>query len=105
MDVHAASGLPTIYEAEDVTPRDFDGRKPSVTWRRNGETHEVTCDFIAGCDGFHGASRSSVPEAAISSFERIYPFGWRPLVAVGHSEAAIPDSATPSHQTNSRFSD
>ncbi len=65
----------TIYEAEDVQLHDFDG-KPYVTWRKDGVSHRVDCDYIAGCDGYHGASRASVPQDAIKTFERIYPFGW-----------------------------
>ncbi len=65
----------TIYEAEDVQLHDFD-RRPWVTYRRDGTTHRIDCDFIAGCDGYHGASRASVPEGSIRTFERVYPFGW-----------------------------
>ena len=75
MDARAASGGLTVYEAGDVTPLDFDGERPRVTYRKDGVTHELTCDFIAGCDGFHGASRASVGEKA-TTFERVYPFGW-----------------------------
>jgi len=76
MDARRAAGLTTVYEAADVTPHDFDGDKPRVTYTRDGIGHEIACDFIAGCDGFHGVSRSSVPAAAIHTFERVYPFGW-----------------------------
>ena len=65
----------TIYEAEDVELHDFDG-KPYVTWRKDGQSHRVDCDYIAGCDGYHGVSRASVPQAALTTFERVYPFGW-----------------------------
>ncbi|WP_315837262.1 4-hydroxybenzoate 3-monooxygenase [Bradyrhizobium prioriisuperbiae] len=76
MDARAAAGLTTIYDADQVTPRDFDGDKPRVTYVKDGTTHEIACDFIAGCDGFHGISRQSVPADAIRQFERVYPFGW-----------------------------
>ena len=76
MAARAAWGGRSVYEAEDVTPLDFDGARPRVTYRHGGVTHEIGCDIIAGCDGFHGVSRRSVPEAAISLFERVYPFGW-----------------------------
>lgn len=66
----------SIYEAEDVELHDFDGAKPYVTYSQGGKTHRVDCDYIAGCDGFHGVSRRSVPEKALTTFERIYPFGW-----------------------------
>ena len=64
-----------IYEAEDVALEDFDGAAV-VTYKKDGVTHRIDCDFIAGCDGFHGISRASVPSAALKTFERVYPFGW-----------------------------
>ena len=76
MDARLAAGLTTVYEAADVSLHDFDGPAPRVRYRKNGATHEIECDFIAGCDGFHGVSRASVPAAAIRLFERVYPFGW-----------------------------
>jgi p-hydroxybenzoate 3-monooxygenase len=76
MEARAASGTPTIYEASDVQPLDFDGDKPRVRYKKDGKEHEIVCDFIAGCDGFHGISRQSVPEKSIETFERVYPFGW-----------------------------
>ncbi|MBS0531314.1 MAG: 4-hydroxybenzoate 3-monooxygenase [Proteobacteria bacterium] len=76
MDARAAAGLTTVYEADEVTPRDFDTDHPRVSYRKDGVTHEIACDFIAGCDGFHGISRESVPASAIQTFDRIYPFGW-----------------------------
>ena len=74
-DLMAARQAPTIYEAEDVELHDFDGN-PFVTYRCNGSTHRIDCDFIAGCDGYHGVSRASVPASALTTFERVYPFGW-----------------------------
>jgi p-hydroxybenzoate 3-monooxygenase len=76
MTARADAGLATVYEAADVTPHDFDGDHPRVSYVKDGVTHEIACDFIAGCDGFHGVSRQSVPAAAIQTFERVYPFGW-----------------------------
>ena len=76
MEARAASGAPTVYEAQDATPLDFDGDKPRVRFRKDGKDHEIVCDFIAGCDGFHGVSRQSVPAGSIELFERVYPFGW-----------------------------
>ena len=72
----AAGPRPRVYEAADVKPHDFDTDHPRVTYVKDGVTHEIACDFIAGCDGFHGVSRASVPASAIQTFERIYPFGW-----------------------------
>ena len=76
MEARTACGAQTIYEAEDVTPLDFDGAKPRVRYRKDGKDIEIECDFIAGCDGFHGVSRQSVPATSIEIFERVYPFGW-----------------------------
>lgn len=81
MDDRAAKGLTTIYEAANVSLHDFDGSKPRVRYQKDGATHEIECDFIAGCDGFHGVSRASVPAGAIQTFERVYPFGWLGILA------------------------
>ncbi|HTP81826.1 MAG TPA: 4-hydroxybenzoate 3-monooxygenase [Alphaproteobacteria bacterium] len=71
----AASGL-TVYEAENVTPVDFLGNHPRVRYRRQGKDHEIDCDVIAGCDGFHGVCRQSAPAGSVHTYERVYPFGW-----------------------------
>ena len=76
-----ADGRLTIHEAANVTPHAFDGATPYVTYEKDGVTHRIDCDFIAGCDGFHGASRKAVPEKAIRTFEKVYPFGWLGLLA------------------------
>jgi p-hydroxybenzoate 3-monooxygenase len=81
MDARAAASAPSVYEAEDVALHDLAGSHPLVTYRHQGKVHEVTCDFIAGCDGFHGISRSSIPATALSVCERIYPFGWLGVLA------------------------
>jgi p-hydroxybenzoate 3-monooxygenase len=74
-DLMQVRRAPTVYEAEDVTLHDLDGR-PWVSYRKDGQTHRIDCDFIAGCDGYHGVARQSVPQQALSTFERVYPFGW-----------------------------
>jgi len=76
MNARKASGLTSIYQAAEVRPLDFDTDRPRVSYVKDGTTHEIACDFIAGCDGFHGVSRASVKPPAIETFERIYPFGW-----------------------------
>ena len=76
MNARKAAGLTTIYEAGDVKPQDFDTDHPRVSYVKDGIGHEIDCDFIAGCDGFHGVSRASVKPSAIQTFERVYPFGW-----------------------------
>src|SRR5262245_12790987 len=81
MDGRAACGAPTVYAAHVVALHDIHGDKPRVSYRADGKTHEVDCDFIAGCDGFHGISRRSVPAGAITTYERTYPFGWLGLLS------------------------
>jgi len=75
------SGAPTIYSAINVQPHGFDGDTPYLTYEKDGVSHRIDCDFIAGCDGFHGVSRKSVPEKAVRSFEKVYPFGWLGVLA------------------------
>ena len=81
MDARAGAGLPTVYEASDVAVHDFDSKKPRVTYEKDGRKFEIECDFIAGCDGFHGVCRASAPRSAITEFEKIYPFGWLGLLS------------------------
>ena len=76
MDARAAAGAKTVYEAEDVSLHGVETASPRVRYRKNGTEHEIACDFIAGCDGFHGVTRAAVPQSAIRCFEREYPFGW-----------------------------
>ncbi|QWG23000.1 4-hydroxybenzoate 3-monooxygenase [Bradyrhizobium sediminis] len=76
MNARKAAGLTTVYEAADVSPHDFDTDHPRVSYVKDGVACEIACDFIAGCDGFHGISRASVKPSAIKTFERVYPFGW-----------------------------
>ena len=81
MDARALSGAKSFYEAEDATPHDFDGEAPYVTFRKDGLEHRLDCAIIAGCDGYHGVCRHSVPQKAINTVERIYPFGWLGVLA------------------------
>lgn len=81
MDLRAAQGGITVFEAEDVALHDFDGERPYVTYVEDGLTRRLDCDFIAGCDGYHGVSRASLPESALRIFERVYPFGWLGILA------------------------
>jgi p-hydroxybenzoate 3-monooxygenase len=76
MDARKAAGGISIYEAHDVQPHDFETDRPRVTFVKDGETVELECDYIAGCDGFHGISRKSAPKDKLKTFERVYPFGW-----------------------------
>jgi p-hydroxybenzoate 3-monooxygenase len=81
MDARAAAGLVSVYEAANVAVHDFDGTHPHVTWTKDGVAQRLDCDFIAGCDGFHGVCRASVPAGAIRSYEKVYPFGWLGVLA------------------------
>ena len=81
MAARAAAGLPTVYEARQVAVHDFDSAKPYVTYEKDGATHRLDCDFIAGCDGFHGVCRACVPRSAITEYEKVYPFGWLGLLS------------------------
>jgi p-hydroxybenzoate 3-monooxygenase len=76
-----AAGLPIIFEAEDVSVHGFDGAKPSIRFRASGAAQEIHCDYIAGCDGFHGICRPSIPEGVLTEFDREYPFGWLGILA------------------------
>jgi p-hydroxybenzoate 3-monooxygenase len=76
MHLRSEAGLPTVYEAEHVSLHGIDGARPTVRYTHGGVAHELACDFIAGCDGYHGVSRQSVPEPALRTYERVYPFGW-----------------------------
>jgi p-hydroxybenzoate 3-monooxygenase len=81
MDAREAAGLATIYGVEEVAIHGVEGHAPYLIYRKDGVEHRVDADFIAGCDGYHGASRKSVPKAAINTFERVYPFGWLGVLA------------------------
>jgi p-hydroxybenzoate 3-monooxygenase len=81
MDARRAAGAKTVYEADQVSLHHFDTARPRVRYVKHGQAHEIECDFIAGCDGYHGVSRASVPAGAVQTFERIYPFGWLGMLA------------------------
>jgi p-hydroxybenzoate 3-monooxygenase len=81
MEAREAAGLPTVYEARNVSVHDFDTARPRVRYEHDGRSNEIACDFIAGCDGFHGVCRASAPRGAIAEYEKVYPFGWLGLLA------------------------
>jgi p-hydroxybenzoate 3-monooxygenase len=81
IDARTAAGAKLIFDAAEVAVADLDGAHPHVRYRHDGRTHELKCDFIAGCDGYHGVCRQSVPPSALKTFERIYPFGWLGILA------------------------
>jgi p-hydroxybenzoate 3-monooxygenase len=80
-DARTASGGHIVWDAKDVAIHDYAERTARVSYSRGGERLEVHCDFIAGCDGYHGVTRASVPPQAITLHERIYPFGWLGILA------------------------
>jgi len=81
MQAREASGAPIIYAASNVQPHELKGERPYVTFEKDGQTHRLDCDYIAGCDGFHGVSRQSIPEGVLKHYERVYPFGWLGLLS------------------------
>jgi len=83
-DARADAGADVRYEATDVAIHGFDGSRPQVTFVHQGRREIIDCDFIAGCDGYHGVCRASVPAQAIRNYERIYPFGWLGIIADVH---------------------
>ena len=81
MQARTAANLTSFYEAENVQIHEFYGERPSVSFNYQGKQVTVQCDFIAGCDGYHGICRASVPEDKIKTFEKVYPFGWLGILA------------------------
>nr|WP_210292110.1 4-hydroxybenzoate 3-monooxygenase [Aurantimonas endophytica] len=75
-DALDAAGVPIVHGAEDVRPQDLATETPFVTFRTAAGEHRLECDFVAGCDGFHGVCRQAIPADRIRTFERVYPFGW-----------------------------
>jgi p-hydroxybenzoate 3-monooxygenase len=81
METSIAAGGTLIFDARDVSIEGVDRTHPTIRYSYGGRTHELTCDFVAGCDGHHGICRQSLPREAMQSFERIYPFGWLGILA------------------------
>ncbi|MEZ2741703.1 4-hydroxybenzoate 3-monooxygenase [Paenalcaligenes hominis] len=81
MAAREAIGATTIYEAKDVALHDVDTATPYVTYTKDGQEHHLDCDYVAGCDGFHGVSRKTIPADILKTYERVYPFGWLGLMA------------------------
>lgn len=81
MDCREKTGGVTVYEAANVQPHEFDAEKPYVTYEKDGVSHRLDCDFIAGCDGYHGPSRKAVEGKGLETFERVYPFGWLGIIS------------------------
>ena len=76
-----ADGGEIHFDVEDTAVHDISGDRPRISFRSNGHPEHIECDFIAGCDGFHGIARPSFPTGALTGFDRIYPFGWLGILA------------------------
>ncbi|HEX4997942.1 MAG TPA: 4-hydroxybenzoate 3-monooxygenase, partial [Terriglobia bacterium] len=81
IEARQASGQALYFEAENASVSELESAKPVVRFQHGGADHEVRCDFIAGCDGFHGVSRPSIPPGVLTSYERVYPYGWLGILA------------------------
>ncbi|WEJ07147.1 4-hydroxybenzoate 3-monooxygenase [Pseudomonas sp. FJ2-5-13] len=81
MAARAAAGAIILYEASNVQPHDLKSEQPWLTFEHEGQAYRLECDYIAGCDGFHGVARQSIPAQALKVFERVYPFGWLGVLA------------------------
>lgn len=75
-DAREAAGATTLFEVDDVAIHDADSARPHVSFTRDGQAQRIDCDFVAGCDGFHGISRQTIPLARRREYEKTYPFGW-----------------------------
>jgi p-hydroxybenzoate 3-monooxygenase len=81
IDAAPERGVEIVWEAKDVALHDIDGGAPFLTYTKDRATHRLECDFIAGCDGFHGPSKKAMPERVRREYERAYPFGWLGILA------------------------
>ena len=81
IEARIAAGAELLFQATDVAIEGFDRGHPTVRYTQAGRTVEIQCDFIAGCDGYHGICRKSIPAQTMQTFERIYPFGWLGILA------------------------
>jgi p-hydroxybenzoate 3-monooxygenase len=75
------AGGPIVFDVDDLSVHDLDSPLPKIRYRKDGAAQELVCDFIAGCDGFHGICRPSAPEGVITAYERVYPFAWLGILA------------------------
>jgi p-hydroxybenzoate 3-monooxygenase len=80
-DAAGERGLNIVFDAEDVMPHDIETDQPYVTWHKDGVGQRLDCDFVVGCDGFHGVARGCIPPGVLREFERVYPFGWLGILA------------------------
>src|SRR5215813_2727793 len=81
IEARIETGRPLYFEVDEVSIDAMDSSQPRIRFLHDGTVHELVCDFIAGCDGFHGISRPSVPSGFLTNYERVYPFGWLGILA------------------------
>nr|WP_256832819.1 4-hydroxybenzoate 3-monooxygenase [Pseudomonas oleovorans] len=81
MEARQASGAVTLYNTSQVQLHELKGERPYLTFEHEGRSQRLECDYIAGCDGFHGVSRQSIPAGVLKELERVYPFGWLGILA------------------------
>jgi p-hydroxybenzoate 3-monooxygenase len=81
IEARLTAGRPLVFEAADVAIHGVDGDAPSLTWRKDGAVHTLRCDYVAGCDGYHGVSRQTIPQHLLRTYDRTYPFGWLGILA------------------------
>ncbi len=91
-----AAGGQIEFEVADTTVHDIDSEQPKIGFKKHGKSHEIMCDFIAGCDGFHGICRPAIPAGALMEYERVYPFGWLGILS---------ESPPPSHELIYSYTD
>jgi p-hydroxybenzoate 3-monooxygenase len=80
-DARLAAGGQVLFEVNDVRVDGFDSSKPTIRFHKDGAMHQIECDFIGGCDGYHGVCRASIPTGVLKLFERVYPFAWLGILA------------------------
>ena len=94
IEARIPDGLALHFEVEDVSVHDLESERPRIRYRHEGEAHELECDVIAGCDGFHGVCRASIPDGVCCTFEREYPFGWLGILAAVALRRRVTDMAS-----------
>ena len=75
------TGAEIVFEAEDTNLHDLESERPNIRYRKDGQAHEIACDYIGGCDGYHGVSRHSIPPEMLKIYEQVYPFAWLGILA------------------------